>query len=186
MTNPDYRALCAELVATWDKDYPWDHVDDPDIMGALIARARAALAKPEPAPPGELYFDIEAGHVAAWRNNARAALAQFESVLTRPECFGFAMSFLGDPEEAEVRRYVEALEARSTINPVPVSERLPGPEDCDEEGRCWVFDDMLGLPSWTLIKVLGKNLEPDMTWLPHHALPMPAPANNTREENLDG
>jgi hypothetical protein len=61
--------------------------------------------------------------------------------------------------------------------PVPVSERLPGPEDCDSEGRCWVFDDMLGLPSWTLIKVLGKNLEPDMTWLPHHALPTPEATN---------
>ncbi|NBR32884.1 MAG: hypothetical protein EBT84_12160 [Sphingomonadaceae bacterium] len=36
-----------------------------------------------------------------------------------------------------------------------------------------VFDDMLGLPSWTLVKVLGKNLEPDMTWLPHWALPVP-------------
>jgi hypothetical protein len=25
----------------------------------------------------------------------------------------------------------------STIEPVPVAERLPGPEDCDAEGRCW-------------------------------------------------
>jgi len=45
---------------------------------------------------------------------ARAALAQPEPVaLTRPECFDFAMDFLGDPEETEVRRYVEALEART-------------------------------------------------------------------------
>jgi hypothetical protein len=46
-----FRALCAELVATWDKDYPWDHVDDPDIMGALLDSARAALAQPEPVAP---------------------------------------------------------------------------------------------------------------------------------------
>ena len=109
--------------------------------------------------------------------DARAALAQPAPVLTRPKCFGFAMSFLGDPEETEVRRYVEALEARSTINPVPVSERLPGPEDCDSEGRCWMFDpcdrgwwayrsalpsdEELGQPPWT-------------HWLPHWAMPAPA------------
>jgi hypothetical protein len=70
-------------------------------------------------------------------------------------------------------RAVLARWSRPAIEPVPVSKRLPGPEDCDAEGRCWVFDDMLGLPSWTLIKMLGKNLEPDMTWLPHWALPVP-------------
>jgi len=56
-----------------------------------IDRARAALAQPEPQGP------------------------------PRPECFGFAMSFLGDPEETEVRRYVEALEARALLaQPAPV------------------------------------------------------------------
>lgn len=29
---------------------------------------------------------------------------------TRPACFEFAMNFLGDPEEAELRNYIEALE----------------------------------------------------------------------------
>lgn len=32
------------------------------------------------------------------------------TTLRRPECFEFAMDFLGDPEEPEVRAYVEALE----------------------------------------------------------------------------
>jgi hypothetical protein len=117
----------------------------------VILRARTALAQPEPAP-----------------------------VLTRPECFGFAMSFLGDPEETEVRRYVEALEARAAIQPVPVSERLPGPEDCDAGGRCWWFVpedderpsgwDLDGQPRAREIRFYGNT-----HWLPHHALPTPTP-----------
>jgi hypothetical protein len=63
--------------------------------------------------------------------------------------------------------------------PVPVSERLPGPGDCDAEGRCWGWlnaDD-----GWNLYPV--GYLPWWAYWLPHRALPVPAPANNTREEN---
>jgi hypothetical protein len=38
------------------------------------------------------------------------------------------------------RAYARAVLARwgnPAPQPVPVSERLPGPEDCDAEGRCW-------------------------------------------------
>lgn len=43
---------------------------------------------------------------------ADAALAQPEPVvLTRPDCFDFAMDFLGGTEEVEVRNYVERLES---------------------------------------------------------------------------
>jgi len=47
MTNPDFRALCAELADTLEcvLDSP-----DPHCL-ALIARARAALAQPEPVAP---------------------------------------------------------------------------------------------------------------------------------------
>jgi hypothetical protein len=71
-----------------------------------------------------------------------------------------------------------------TIQPVPVSEGLPGPKDWDVCGRCWMFDpcsdgwwayrsalpsdDELGRPPWT-------------HWLPHWALPVPT--NTTRKEN---
>ena len=33
------------------------------------------------------------------------------TTIKRPDCWGFAMSFLGGPEDAEVERYVSALEA---------------------------------------------------------------------------
>jgi|688.fasta_scaffold773124_2 hypothetical protein len=182
----DFRALCAELVAA-SKMADWEEYEE------IWARAEATLAQPEPvAPP-------------------------------RPECFDFAMDFLGDPEETEVRRYVEALEARAallpepvaptdedqpmpaairdmpeqqqrwyalgwravlaryaraTIQPVAVSERLPGPEDCDAEGRCWWFvpgDEerpgawyLDGQPPAREIRFYGNT-----HWLPHHALPTP-------------
>jgi len=58
--------------------------------------------------------------------------------------------------------------------PVPVSERLPGPEDCDAEGRCWwgfeETDDYEA--SWTLRKMIGLPFD-DTHWLPANALPLP-------------
>ena len=70
--------------------------------------------------------------------------------------------------------------ARPTIQPVPVSERLPGPEDCDAEGRCWWFVpedeerpsgwDLDGQPPAREIRFYGNT-----HWLPHHALPTPTP-----------
>jgi hypothetical protein len=57
--------------------------------------------------------------------------------------------------------------------PVPVSERLPGPEDCDAEGCIWLWDtdrrwvrqcrDAAASNSW-----IGSS------WLPGYALPLPA------------
>jgi hypothetical protein len=47
---------------------------------------------------------------------------------------------------------------RPAVEPVPVSERLPGPEDCDDKGRCW----------W-----LARLPFPFTHWLPHWALPVP-------------
>ena len=84
MTNP-YRAMCAELVAAWDA-LPWEY----DFLGNAIGprddsavdRARALLAQPVAEEPtdeelDELYFYIDARHVASWRHYARAVLAKW-------------------------------------------------------------------------------------------------------------
>ena len=81
--------------------------------------------------------------------------------------------WIKDDDLGMIVRAALARWGRPTPQPVPVSERLPGPEDCDEQGRCWVFDDQLGLPSWTLIRVQGASLDSDMHWLPANALPTP-------------
>ena len=75
-----------------------------------------------------------------------------------------------------VQRLTEWATGASKAQPVPVSERLPGLDDCDAEGRCWwefAGSDEFG-PSWTLVKMHG--IPSDMTrWLPVwvHALPTP-------------
>jgi hypothetical protein len=62
--------------------------------------------------------------------------------------------------------------------PVPVSERLPGPEDCDGEGRCWWWCPSSVLPNgmcpyWCLAP--AESPRPWFThWLPATALPLPA------------
>jgi hypothetical protein len=68
------------------------------------------------------------------------------------------------------------------IQSVPVSERPWEREGwCDAEGRCYGWDGdywwMVGNPGWANETITH--------WLPHWALRMPTPANNTREENLN-
>jgi hypothetical protein len=83
---------------------------------------------------------------------------------------------------------------RPAIEPVPVAERLPEPEDCDGKGRCWIFDpgDHVSSPVWAFEcseefqwlktqdedKVQQASQRGRLTWLPHYALPL-----LTREEN---
>lgn len=55
--------------------------------------------------------------------------------MKRPECFEFAMSFLGDPEAAEMRAYVEALEIGVGELRADIAEALM--HDC-ENGVKWL------------------------------------------------
>jgi len=77
------------------------------------------------------------------------------------------------------------------IEPVRVGERLPGAEDCDTEGRCWLLTVEDDYPQWRLHSIQGAQPGGYMIWvpvdndgsmvdcfytshwLPHHALPMP-------------
>ena len=104
MTSP-YRALCAELLValkSWSPHGggPLECWEDREEEAALIARTEALLTQPEPEPV----------------------------VLTRPDCFDFAMDFLGGKEEAEVRNYIERLEstARAALahRAVPTNDEL--------------------------------------------------------------
>jgi hypothetical protein len=67
--------------------------------------------------------------------------------------------------------------ARPAIEPVPVAERLPGPEDCDEEGRCFLFSQSVipDLQTWILAPAAWAAKFPHIYThsLPHHALPVP-------------
>ena len=114
MTNPDYRAMCTELV---DVVYEYCILHEGrDNLQPLVDRARALLAQPEPEGP----TNDELLRLAREWNSG------FESI---------ELHFAADFARAALARY-----GRPTPQPVAVSERLPSAADCDAEGNCWWFD----------------------------------------------
>ena len=94
---------------------------------------------------------------------------------TEEDLYDLAEAFNGDPVPA-MRRALELWGGAAV--PVPVSERLPGPEDCDAEDRCWLCGKVEG--DWRLMSVVNPGV-PHLKycfshWLPHWALPVPAAA----------
>jgi hypothetical protein len=129
------------------------HIDD---------EARAVLAQPEPQelPPG--YIDAEhTGH----------ELEMLEVFYKACRSEG------GTTDEIQLRglKAVLARWSRAAIEPVPVAERLPGPEDCDAAGRCWwwIVDQPGELPHWIYCQLEVLSWTNFTAWLPHHALPVP-------------
>lgn len=149
----DWRALCAELL---------DEVAARPLLldRELLDRGRAALAaEPQgegamgrPAPPpadGEVRELVEGlGRI----------------------CFDVA------PCDADTITRAADLLTRLALQPVPVSERLPGPEDCDAKGQVWQWDG----PSdaWVLYTSNGMSIRHAQElvdwWLPAHDLPLPS------------
>jgi hypothetical protein len=149
MTNHTYRALCAEL-ADELQGYKVAH---PMHCRALLTHARAALAQPEPVAPTD------------------------EELL---RLYGVATPCYHVEEYRRELDYARAVWRLArwntpTAQPVPASERLPGPEDCDSEGCCWAIGER---GNWMCVYVIGKSWSnPIYThWLPHWALPVPTPA----------
>jgi hypothetical protein len=147
----DFRALCAELAKQLEG---WQCYASPDGPNAeVLARARAALAQPKPQGPTDEELDEFAIYWWGSETDER-------SVSDVIECGSMAA-------------YAQAVLARwgrPAIEPVPVSERLPRPEDCDAEGRCWLTSVDVE-PGW-----VTDNPEQCTNWthwLPHWALPVP-------------
>ena len=106
MPAPDFRALCAELVETWDATGDFDFNDFGNASADIVTRARAALAA---GPVGEGPTDEEIGSLAdvCW-----------DEPMDRVDVWKFA-------------RAVLARWGQPTPQPIPVSERLPGEEDAN-------------------------------------------------------
>lgn len=82
------------------------------------------------------------------------------------------------PDGAQIIEPTERTVLVPAPRPIPVSDRLPGAEDCDAEGRCWLLliDGESGAWCWILDR-------PDAVstwahWLPAHALPIPENADD--------
>jgi hypothetical protein len=95
-----------------------------------------------------------------------------------------AGTVIGDPEWWAPRIAAELLTIATEmkeVEPVPVAERLPGSEDCDDQGRCWWLDRPLknGPAAWMLRRPDDGMLIPFIAWAPHWAFPVP-------QEGADG
>lgn len=135
--------------------------------------------------------------------NEACALAQPEPVGPTDEEIEAACPFDSFHEPAEHHGWWSAIEwaeqhwSHPTQQPIPVSERLPGAEDCapwpeepDCDPWCWLGQEDEGGWHWAQASAMGKDadeLEWSLAgggwthWLPFHALPLPA-----TPENADG
>lgn len=173
----DWRALCKELaddLETWASDYL------PAYSEILVARARAALAQPEPEAVEQPSDYIDPEHTG----NDREMLEVFYTA-----CQGEG----GTTDEIHLRG-LRAVLARfgnypvipdsSTckdslqVAPASVAERLPGPGDFDGEGRCWWYL-YTPTPEWHLR--FGRTGQHNH-WLPAQALPIPRENTPTKPE----
>ena len=183
MTNPDYRALCAELLAAiqlYTQLNPAASDMSPfelteKLMDAMAATV-AALAQPVPEVP----TDEELLRVAA------TAIEPYEISGITPGEYEPETECAVEAYGSELIAYARAVLARwgrPTPQPVPLSERLPGPEDCNAEGMCWWLIEPYPRPVgpggklWSLCRYFPGSAH----WLPAHALPLPTPeATNDR------
>ena len=169
--STDYRALCSELTEKLHKYTSLYEGHESE----LVTRALAELAQPE---PKDLFARIDT----------------LLDGIDRDECHpdgGWWQTSDGSTfGRIKLRKLKELIASslslsRPTIQPVPVSERLPEPEDCDAEGRCWwwhpahIEDDfdndwVLLNHEWAGLVLRDSDNSPIYThWLPANALPTP-------------
>ena len=146
----DYKRLCAELVDAIDSGIPTDRMH----LSPLMLRVRDALAEPEPEEPKD--SDL---HALAF------CFAQ--------PCFDFDYIPFARAVLARWGNHPGSPDS-STLQPIPVSERLPGPEDCDAKGRCWAWKLDDEEDAWHLELKEWINSPWTTHWLPANALPQPS------------
>jgi hypothetical protein len=172
MTESNFRSLCQELMDAIDSGIPRGRIK----QSPLAVRVDAALAQPEPQglmPEVDDILRLAAIIRRVDGNHDKGAAALAEAILSHP-----------DSRWQHAQPEPQGPTGRPTIEPVPVSDP-PGPEDCDAEGRCWWFSPPACGPNtirpcWTFD---SETLEGDTHWLPHWALPVPAPANTINQED---
>ena len=165
----DYRSLCVELIDALDSGIPAARI----CLSPLANRARAALVEQ---PVGEGPPVVTTGawlHPAYEPGDGSADGAQMvELVWWHPQFGCDSLQMVVDNARAILARW-----GNPAPQPVPVSERLPRPADCDVEGRCWLGGHQMGngTPTWLLGYPAWAERFPDVHrfWLPANALPLP-------------
>jgi hypothetical protein len=140
-------------------------------LGQYRTALLAALAQPEPQgfTPDHvnlMCFAFEREPWATW--------------LRRGGCLESAHCELSDLMLAVLARW-----GRPVIEPVPVSEGMPGPEDVNDDGEVWVEEPAYDYPlgdtgdydsepgRWVLKPLSSLDKRFKRRWLPHSALPVP-------------
>ena len=173
--TPDYRAMCAELLAAIQLYTQLNPAASAmsafelteKLMDAMAATV-AALAEPEAEGPTDEETEEAAKLIHA---SMRFAVPPSHSTCDWVERGNSLMQ----DEARKTARAVLDRWGRPTPQPVPLSERLPGPEDCNAEEMCWWLIEPYPRPVgpggklWSLCRYYpGAAL-----WLPAHALPLP-------------
>jgi hypothetical protein len=166
----DYRTALAQPETPSRLHYCSTHGQQPENAWGCpecVREMRQQLAQPEP----EGANDEEREAIAARLRELAFAVTEGPEALAKEGTMSIPPRPLRDADMV-LSTAADMLTrfARLAIKPVPVSERLPGPADCDAEGRCWWFN-VASVPEWQLAGG-GPYGE---AWLPHHALPVPTP-----------
>ena len=138
----------------------------------LATVSRLAAHGAGPVMPGMFRVTLNTGAL----DFARAVLARWGQP-PAPPAEGEAaelVKYLRGIKSLHCQRAAELLERHTAPVPVPVAERLPGPEDCDREGFIWLWDSDR---RWVRQhrEAASSNTWVGSLWLPGHALPLPAP-----------
>jgi hypothetical protein len=187
--EPEERPIWTEGICGDGAAILKDGVMQP-IESVIAALNAAELAQPESEDPIAEFVSqcrpLDDETLALLTPEARWRLYD-ESRGTQPESEGEAGELVEDLRECAdsctlaekhgwarvMRRAAELLTryTRPNIKPVPVAERLPGPEDCNARGWCWYWHP--GEECWEMVPVVTGTLDEWTHWLPHHALPVP-------------
>ena len=183
--------LMLAVLARWGRpaigpepERPMPEVDDILRLAAIIRRvdgnhdknaaalAEAILSHPDsrwqhaqPEPQGPTQAELRTFACKWWHS--------FGFVKNKATCT-WVIDQIAPEHFVDFSRDLLARWGRPAIGPVSVSERLPGPEDCDAEGRCWLWNSYENM--WDLINLeyrVRAEFPHSTHWLPHWALPVP-------------
>ena len=186
MTQPDCRALCAELIKIVEEHCNPDEYALCDVVDTLN-RARAALATPPPednTKPGFINVCVEGPPPAPYENWEDWLVCTFKNRTIQRVYIRALISGDFSFDKKEV-----ATPPPEPLRPIPVSERLPEPGDCalwpgepEATPWCWAGKHIDDGWEWAQISMLGLSA-PHLRrviagggwshWLPYNAIPFP-------------
>lgn len=169
----DYKQLCTQLLEAYEI-----LLGELRFDNRLAKRTRAALAEPEPeVPTDEEIMELMSQQMRDDLAAAARALSGFDpDNVKAASVFRIILNRHSvDHARAVLARWGNHPESPdSSTQPIPVSERLPGAEDCDAKGRCWAWKLDDEDDAWHLELKEWINSPWTTHWLPAHVLSQPS------------